>query len=63
LSERLLDIEVVAWSTLMVGCARFCSGVLAFFLFMEIIHLDLEIEIDNGGKERKREIALMYVLL
>ncbi|XP_061354531.1 pentatricopeptide repeat-containing protein At4g08210 [Gastrolobium bilobum] len=44
LFERLPDKDVVAWSSLIVGCARFGSGTLAFSLFMDMVHLDLEID-------------------
>ncbi|TKY74307.1 Pentatricopeptide repeat-containing protein [Spatholobus suberectus] len=44
LFERLSDKDVVAWSSLIAGCARFGSGTLAFSLFMDMVHLDLEID-------------------
>ncbi|KAL2339827.1 hypothetical protein Fmac_007767 [Flemingia macrophylla] len=42
--ERLPDKDVVAWSSLIVGCARFGSGTLASSLFMDMVHLGLEID-------------------
>ncbi|CAJ1974188.1 unnamed protein product [Sphenostylis stenocarpa] len=44
LFERLPDKDVVAWSSLIVGCARFGLGTLAFSLFMDMVHLDIEID-------------------
>ncbi|CAJ2644245.1 unnamed protein product [Trifolium pratense] len=44
LFERLPDKDVVAWSSLIAGCARFGSDKLAFSLFMDMIHLGLQID-------------------
>ncbi|RDX60774.1 Pentatricopeptide repeat-containing protein, partial [Mucuna pruriens] len=44
LFERLPDKDVVAWSSLIAGCARFGSGTLAFSLFMDMVHLGIEID-------------------
>ncbi|KAK7282752.1 hypothetical protein RIF29_11777 [Crotalaria pallida] len=44
LFKRLPDKDVVAWSSLIVGCARFGLDVLAFSLFTNMVHLDLEID-------------------
>ncbi|XP_027339627.1 pentatricopeptide repeat-containing protein At4g08210 [Abrus precatorius] len=44
LFDRLPDKDVVAWSSLIAGCARFGSGALAFSLFMDMVHLNLEID-------------------
>ncbi|XP_057444116.1 pentatricopeptide repeat-containing protein At4g08210 [Lotus japonicus] len=44
LFERLPDKDVVAWSSLIAGCARFGSETLAFSLFMDMVHLGLEID-------------------
>ncbi|XP_068483566.1 pentatricopeptide repeat-containing protein At4g08210 [Phaseolus vulgaris] len=44
LFERLPYKDVVAWSSLIVGCARFGLATLAFSLFMDMVHLDLEID-------------------
>ncbi|KAK7353152.1 hypothetical protein VNO80_18592 [Phaseolus coccineus] len=44
LFERLPYKDVVAWSSLIVGCARFGLPTLAFSLFMDMFHLDLEID-------------------
>ncbi|CAK8566361.1 unnamed protein product [Lathyrus sativus] len=44
LFERLPDKDVVAWSSLIAGCASFGSDKLAFSLFMDMIHLGLQID-------------------
>ncbi|KAG2399886.1 Pentatricopeptide repeat-containing protein [Vigna angularis] len=44
LFERLPDKDVVAWSSLIVGCARFGLDTMALSLFMDMVHLDLEID-------------------
>ncbi|KAK7311574.1 hypothetical protein RJT34_09808 [Clitoria ternatea] len=44
LFDRLPDKDVVAWSSLIAGCARFGLGTLAFSLFIGMVHLDLEID-------------------
>ncbi|KAK7410577.1 hypothetical protein VNO78_01466 [Psophocarpus tetragonolobus] len=44
LFERLPDKDAVAWSSLISGCSRFGLGTLAFSLFMDMVHLDLEID-------------------
>ncbi|XP_073225065.1 pentatricopeptide repeat-containing protein At4g08210 [Cicer arietinum] len=44
LFERLPDKDVVAWSSLIAGCARFGSDKLAFSLFMDMFHLGLQID-------------------
>lgn len=44
LFERLPDKDVVAWSSLIAGCARFGLGTLAFSLFADMVHFDLEID-------------------
>jgi len=44
LFERLPDKDVVAWSSLITGFARFGSDKLAFSLFMDMVHLGLQID-------------------
>ncbi|KAI4337776.1 hypothetical protein L6164_016151 [Bauhinia variegata] len=42
--ERLSDNDVVAWSSLIAGCARMGLGALAFSLFIDMVNLNLEID-------------------
>ncbi|KAE9608997.1 putative tetratricopeptide-like helical domain-containing protein [Lupinus albus] len=44
LFERLPDKDVVAWSSLIAGCARTGLDILAFSLFTDMVHLELEID-------------------
>ncbi|KAF7829864.1 pentatricopeptide repeat-containing protein [Senna tora] len=44
LFERLSDKDVVAWSSLIAGCARLGFDALAFSLFRDMVNLDLEID-------------------
>ncbi|KAK4255997.1 hypothetical protein QN277_008920 [Acacia crassicarpa] len=44
LFERMSDKDIVAWSSLIAGCARLGLGVLAFSLFTNMVKLDLEID-------------------
>lgn len=44
LFERLPDKDIVAWSSLIAGCARFGADKLAFSLFMDMVHLGLQID-------------------
>ncbi|KAJ1382530.1 Tetratricopeptide-like helical domain superfamily [Sesbania bispinosa] len=44
LFERLPNKDGVAWSSLIAGSAKFGLDTLAFSLFMDMVHLDLEID-------------------
>ncbi|KAI9083112.1 hypothetical protein K1719_034845 [Acacia pycnantha] len=44
LFERMSDKDIVAWSSLIAGCARLGLGALAFSLFTDMVKLDLEID-------------------